>query len=63
MLVLVALAALGGDVVHGFALALIVGVVAGVYSSVYIAANLLVILGMTREDLLVPEKEKESSVP
>jgi preprotein translocase subunit SecF len=63
MLVLIALAALGGDVVHGFALALIVGVVAGVYSSVYIAANLLVILGMTREDLLVPEKEKESSVP
>lgn len=63
MLVLGALAALGGDVVHGFALALIVGVVAGVYSSVYIAANLLVILGMTREDLLTPEKEKESSAP
>jgi preprotein translocase subunit SecF len=62
-LVLFALALYGGDVVHSFSLALIVGVVAGTYSSVYVAANLLVVLGMTREDLLTPEKEKEQNVP
>jgi preprotein translocase subunit SecF len=63
LLVLVALAAFGGEVVHGFSLSLIVGVVAGTYSSVYIAANLLVMLGMSREDLLTPEKEREQSAP
>jgi len=63
LLVLIALAAFGGEVVHGFSLSLIVGVVAGTYSSVYIAANLLVMLGMSREDLLTPEKEKEQSAP
>ncbi len=63
LLVLIALALFGGDVVYAFSLALIVGVIAGTYSSVYVAANLLVMLGMSREDLLVPEKEKEQNVP
>jgi len=63
LLVLIALALWGGEVVHGFSLSLIVGVVAGTYSSVYIAANLLVMLGMSREDLLTPEKEKEQTMP
>jgi preprotein translocase subunit SecF len=63
LLVLIALALFGGEVVHGFSLSLIVGVIAGTYSSIYIAANLLVMLGMSREDLLTPEKEREQSAP
>ncbi len=60
LLVLVSLAWFGGDVVHGFALALIVGgIISGTYSSVYVAGNLLMVMGVTREDLVVPEKESE----
>ncbi|TNE76368.1 MAG: protein translocase subunit SecF, partial [Gammaproteobacteria bacterium] len=42
---------------HNFSIALIVGVMIGTYSSIYVAANTLVMLGMKREDLLPPEKE------
>ena len=57
LLVLVALAVFGGDMIHGFAIALIVGVLIGTYSSIYVAANSLLMLGISKEDLLVPVKE------
>ncbi len=57
LLVLVALAVFGGDMIHGFALALIVGVVVGTYSSIYVAANSLLLLGISKEDLMLPIKE------
>lgn len=57
LLVLLALYFFGGELIHNFAVALIVGVVIGTYSSIYVAANILLSLGMTREDLLPPEKE------
>jgi preprotein translocase subunit SecF len=57
LLVLGALALFGGEMIHGFALALIVGVVVGTYSSVYVAANVLLTLGISKEDLMVPVKE------
>ena len=57
--VLVALFVFGGELIHNFAIALIVGVVIGTYSSIYVAANLLMALRMTRENLLPPEKEGE----
>ena len=63
VLVLVALFFLGGDIIHNFALALIIGIVVGTYSSIYVAANLLLMLGICREDLLPPEVEEEESVP
>lgn len=56
VLVLLALYFFGGDAVHGFAEALIVGIVVGTYSSIYIASSLLVTLKLQREDLLVPVK-------
>ena len=56
---LVALFVFGGELIHNFAIALIVGVVIGTYSSIYVAANLLMALRMTRENLLPPEKEGE----
>ena len=57
LLVLAALALLGGEMIHGFAIALIVGVVVGTYSSIYVAANTLLILGVSKEDLMIPVKE------
>lgn len=59
LLVLFALLFVGGEMIHNFALALIVGVVVGTYSSIYVAANVLLAMKITREDLLPVEKEGE----
>jgi len=59
LLVLVALAVFGGEMIHGFALALLVGVLIGTYSSIYVAANVLIMMNLTKEDLMPPEKEEE----
>ena len=57
MIVLLALFFLGGQLIHGFALALIVGVVIGTYSSLYVASTSALWLGVSKEDLMPPEKE------
>ena len=57
LLVLFALLLAGGEMIRGFALALTIGIVVGTYSSIYVAANILVLMNITREDLLIPEKE------
>jgi len=59
LLVLAALFIFGGKVIHGFSTAMIIGVVIGTYSSIYIASSSLLIMGVTREALLPPEKEGE----
>jgi preprotein translocase subunit SecF len=56
-LVLVSLFFLGGEVIHNFSIALLFGVVFGTYSSIFIASPAALILGISPEDLLVPEKE------
>ncbi|MES2217276.1 MAG: protein translocase subunit SecF [Pseudomonadota bacterium] len=55
--VCLALFFLGGSMLHGFALALIIGIVVGTYSSIYVAGSLALALGLTRQDLLPPTKE------
>lgn len=55
--VLIALFVFGGELIHNFSIALIVGIVIGTYSSIYVAANTLLLMGLRREDLLPPEKE------
>ena len=57
LLVLLSLALFGGEMINGFAIALIVGVVIGTYSSIYVAANALLMLGVSKEDLMIPVKE------
>jgi preprotein translocase subunit SecF len=57
LLVLAALALFGGEMIKGFAIALIVGVAIGTYSSIYVAANTLLIMGVSKEDLMIPVKE------
>lgn len=56
-LVLVALALLGGQIIHNFAIALLIGVGIGTYSSIYVASPIVLSLGITKEDLMVPVKE------
>ena len=57
LVVLLALYFFGGEAINNFALALIIGVVVGTYSSIYVSANMLMVMGVTREDLMVPAKE------
>jgi len=61
LLVLVALFYLGGALIHGFATALIIGVFVGTYSSIYVASNVALGLGITKEDLMPVEVEKEGA--
>ena len=57
LLVLFALFFFGGELIKGFSLALILGVLIGTYSSIYVVANMLLSLSLTQEDLAIPEPE------
>jgi preprotein translocase subunit SecF len=59
LIVLLALFYLGGEVIHSFAGALIIGVVIGTYSSIYVASSMILALGISKEDILPSEKEKK----
>jgi len=59
LLVLLALFFLGGEIIHGFALALLVGVVIGTYSSIYVASTVALKLGVSKSDLMPVKKEGE----
>jgi preprotein translocase subunit SecF len=61
LLVLIALFFLGGELIHEFATALIVGVVIGTYSSVYVASTAALALGVIKSDLLVVTKEGDEA--
>ena len=57
LMVLTALYFLGGDVIDDFALTLIIGVVIGTFSSIYIASPIALLLGVSRTDLMPVKKE------
>ncbi|KEQ12111.1 protein translocase subunit SecF [Endozoicomonas numazuensis] len=59
LMVLLSLFLFGGEMINGFATALIVGIGVGTYSSIYIASNLLIYMKISREDLIVPVKEDD----
>lgn len=56
-LVLLALFLVGGEMIHNFAIALIIGIAIGTYSSIYVAANVLLAMKISRDDLIQVEKE------
>ncbi|AHE66617.1 protein translocase subunit SecF [Legionella oakridgensis] len=58
LFVVVALFVYGGETIHGFALALIIGILVGTYSSIYVAGALAVVMGLDRKDFL-PMQRKE----
>jgi preprotein translocase subunit SecF len=57
LLVLISLFVFGGEIIHQFALALIIGVLVGTYSSIYVASSTILALGITKQDLMPPAKE------
>jgi preprotein translocase subunit SecF len=57
LMVLFSILLIGGESTQGFAIALIIGVVIGTYSSIYIASNVILYMNVTREDLMTPVKE------
>jgi preprotein translocase subunit SecF len=65
LLVLFSLYFLGGELIKNFALALIFGVIVGTYSSIYIAANALIMMGLNKDHLRVeePENADENLLP
>lgn len=58
LLVLFALFFLGGEIIHGFAFALIIGVIVGTYSSIYIASTTLMAMDIKKQDFLAVAKEE-----
>lgn len=59
LLVLIALFVFGGEIISGFSLALIVGIVVGTYSSIYVASTVALGLGVSKSDLMPVRKEGE----
>ena len=57
LLVVIALFLLGGEIIHGFALALMIGIIVGTYSSIYIASSSVLEMGISKADLMPVQKE------
>lgn len=62
-IVVLVLFLIGGATIHGFALALMIGIIVGTYSSIYVAGAFAVFLGLTRKDLLVSVKKEVDAAP
>jgi len=58
ILVVLALFFLGGEIIHGFSFALLVGIGIGTYSSIYVASSTLITMGIKKQDFLVESKEQ-----
>jgi preprotein translocase subunit SecF len=59
LLVVTSLYVFGGEVIHDFSIALLLGIVIGTYSSIYIASNTILFMGIDKADLMPPEKSDE----
>ena len=62
-IVVVVLFLIGGPSIHAFALALIVGIVIGTYSSIYVAGSVAIMLGLSKQDLMVAAKKTYDDMP
>ncbi len=60
LLVVLAMLFAGGDSIKGFATALTLGIIIGTYSSIYVGSTLLLMMKVTKEDLIPPPKESEA---
>ncbi len=59
LLVLTSMFFVGGESIHGFSIALIIGVLVGTYSSIYVVTNVLIVMKIAKADLIIPLKEGE----
>ncbi|RKZ94206.1 MAG: protein translocase subunit SecF [Gammaproteobacteria bacterium] len=62
LLVVISLFLFGGEVIHAFAIALILGIVVGTYSSIYIASNTVLAMGVSKADLIPVEKDNDQNI-
>jgi len=63
MLVVIALFLYGGATIHGFSLALMIGIVVGTYSSIYVAGSLAIVFGLNRTSLMPAPKADLDGMP
>lgn len=63
LLVVVSLFLFGGEVMRSFSEALMLGIVVGTYSSIYVATNVLMLLKVTKEDFMIPDREQLDEMP
>lgn len=63
LLVVIALFVYGGEMIHGFSLALIIGILIGTYSSIYIAGSVAISFGMSRQSLLPRARTTADELP
>ncbi len=63
LLVVLALFFFGGETLHGFSTALIIGIVVGTYSSIFIAGALAITMGLSKNDLVVITKKESEELP
>ncbi|STY28794.1 protein-export membrane protein SecF [Legionella wadsworthii] len=63
LFVVVALFVYGGEAIHGFSLALIIGIIIGTYSSIYVAGALAVAMGLDRKDFMPSQRKEVDSLP
>ncbi|MCB1743561.1 MAG: protein translocase subunit SecF, partial [Gammaproteobacteria bacterium] len=61
LLTMVALFVAGGDLIRNFSLAMIIGIAIGTYSSIFVASNIALQLGLSRQDLVRAEPEHEEN--
>ncbi len=59
LIVVLAMFFLGGELIHGFAIALIIGILIGTYSSIYVASSMVITLNITAESMMPVKKEGE----
>ncbi len=57
LLTVISLALFGGEMIFGFAIAMILGITVGTYSSIYVASAIALAMGVTKDDLMLPVKE------
>jgi len=62
LLVVISLFVFGGEVIHAFSIALIIGIVVGTYSSIYIASNTVLATGVSKADLLPPVRDDDQEI-
>ena len=60
LIVVLTLLLVGGEVIRGFSAALLIGVIVGTYSSIFVASPTVLVLGISREDMVQVKKEGES---
>ena len=63
LFVVVSLFIYGGEAIHGFALALMIGIIIGTYSSIFIAGALAVVMGLDRKDFMPSQRAELDERP